>query len=847
MQKLQDLSIYKDCYRFIDKFDSYAKQEGYYDTGADILFLFALAKVESNCKSRFVDKPSLTAGMLQVVAKCTADPSTNQCHSVDDEIRFGVAHFTADIKKMFDSGVYGRHALWLIAFSFNRGRGTALNAIKFMNEGMTIQDATDKACAATYMNKQSVFRNAYSCSKGFDWAVKKYGCPSSSSEAICANGRECSLNAFCDVAYPDVGVHYADKIWHSYLDVCSDIGGQMTDSELPSLPEQATVNPREEVTGVAAQVINHPYFDVPYSIDPSFSVDLPFNLSIYDEIPEHMKVLDRCKNDISCIVANVSQIDFEDPEMDWLLKYGGEVVSSDMSGNSEATLWMAYCESPDVFAVNSMAEALDAAKASSGGECVVKYSLPNPDASLIDSLYSSAVTALRDVLGLATFGASELVFDWGDSKPLVFLKSKDSVRIFISGGGSPAQVVEGVRFTGIMPSAQGKSDLELRIAPGRSFDVYRDEKGNISIYAAGDAPVSDICEVNNKIVKFCILQNKSVLAYDEGKNKFGTYRLAIKFAYLFNTDVTDVEDFEVRDAKYAANSSLLSWSALAGVDVNHYTIYYSLNSGLSASLKEVPPSEAVNDAATMEDVTTLALPVAEKSEVLGFDLDQEPLCTVGETSPLTCALRYGVPSETVAEDLEVEFSDSTLYYSMNEKKYLYFLPGIADGERYFFAITATDVNGQESPMFTVVADDAYEVAVADAPPGLVQVNSIGFSGGNAVITAVPVDYTVDGGYLDPSLIKHFRIFCADSPVDIDLLQKTSFFESSFSVLDDGSLEIIADQSNFNSANCGFLAPPAQASIVIAPVIMDQLSEVYYKGTVMSASFSNQFEVPAMSG
>lgn len=850
IHNLEGVPGYDKCLRFLDKFEKYAQQDGVYALGADMLYIFVKAKWESGCKSRFVDGES-GGGILQATSHCTSNPATNKCHNIDDEIHYGLMHAAKDMKTVLDAGITGTHAFWLSMFAYNRGRGAAKNAIKFMNEGMSIQDACDKSCLDAFHSASK--RKPSLAERCYSWAKKAYNCQGSEGSSMCDNGRTCAENTHCGYQHEEVGIHYADQRWLDYVKQCAAIGGHLETDAIPEIPSTTPGATSPGLTGtggvgtgVAGQFIpTHPYFDVPYSIDPSFSVEGDFDFSIYEYVPKNIKQLERCKDDLDCIVESLEEIEYSDSNYDWMAKYAGNVVTKDGFGESETSKWMGYCEYPDLFAVTSFSEAIDTAKSSSGSDCVVPFDVFDWSSGQESSWLSVATISIGRLFGIPPFALSlvEGTIDrWSDSIPIVhFISSGESVKIYLEGGEAPAQQVNNVKFSGLSEDLQEgeKNQMIFSSDIGRIY-VYKDDKGNISIYSKDAVPTTTECEVFNKVVKFCVVQNESVLAYDESLNRLGIKQLALKFAYLFKSDVTDVTNFVVRDAKYSSNTSLLSWDELEGVDVEYYTIYYSENPSAATTLKSTSPTEALQDEGIAEDLESVRVYVANKDSMLAIDLDQEPLCEVGTLSPLTCALKYTIPTLTSGEDVSFEVFDEQLYYDENAKTFFYFLPGLKDDYRYSFAITATDVNGEESPTFSVVDNAVYEESVNDVPPGLVNINGIALEGNTVTIVADPLDYNIDSSALDQNAIKHFRIFCMDSSSgsDIDLLSRPSFFESGYAITDTGELHILADLNNFNTANCGFQSLPAEVSLVIAGVSMDGLTEIYYKGRATPMSFSD---------
>ena len=79
---------------------------------------------------------------------------------------------------------------------------------------------------------------------------------------------------------------------------------------------------------------NHPYFEVPYSVNPSFSTTVDYDFSIYDLVPEKIQSLERCKDDLDCVVGNISLIEEQHPEFNWIASYAGNVIKAILLGEN---------------------------------------------------------------------------------------------------------------------------------------------------------------------------------------------------------------------------------------------------------------------------------------------------------------------------------------------------------------------------------------------------------------------------------------------------------------------------------------------------------------------------------
>jgi 3D (Asp-Asp-Asp) domain-containing protein len=595
---------------------------------------------------------------------------------------------------------------------------------------------------------------------------------------------------------------------------------------------------------------DHPYFSVPYSVNPSFSTRIPYDFEAYDAIPKHLSKLERCKDDIDCIVSNVSLIEKKDAEYNWIVKYGGNVISKDSNGNFELPAWELYCETPDQNAVNSLAEAIDVCARSKDNHCVCPHTLPVVTAEARTSWRTStfgAVLSLTPVigtlLGIASFadaGVSEE--DKLKEKVIGVMKSGSSTRVFMrSGGKADPQVVPNAKFRKVDSGLGGSTPNELKYSvadSGKELVIYKDNKNNITLYPKSKTPTSTACELFNKPVKLCVVQNSTFFAYNSQDNRMGLQRLVLKFAYLFKSKISDVKNFEVKDAVLASNASLLVWDEVQGVDVEYYTLYYSEDIKDAGTLKDVAPSKLDTD--KKEKLSQVKLSVSERqpTNILVASLSA-PECVVDVT---TCKRKYKVESKTQTAPLALE--DRTLYYSSNEKRYYYFLTGLKNDLKHFFAITATDTEAEESPGFNMPDSTKHEDSKDDLSPALADITSVVIEESNVVFTINPVTKNIDGTDLDPASIDKYKIYCfADGVVSLDLTAKQALFPKKED-LTDGTIKLSRPVIDFNTDSCGTFSPGAQnARFLVTAVRKVGIKEVEFTGAVSENALAASLQIP----
>jgi len=590
----------------------------------------------------------------------------------------------------------------------------------------------------------------------------------------------------------------------------------------------------------------HPYFNVPYSVNPSFSTSIPYDFSVYDDIPEKIRRLERCRDNIDCIKNNASLIEAEDDDYNWILKYGGNVISKE-DGVLEYPAWEAFCETPDQHAVNSLAEALDVCARSQENDCVCPYKLPVVTSADLEAWYGRApewmdVPVIGPLLGLGSLIAIEALEDW-DERILAISQSGSNIRVIMREPGNPEPIaVPSASFRRVDPSVAGESSdlLSYEMSDrGRTLHIYKDNHNNLSIYSEGAAPSSEECELHNKMVKFCILQDKTFFAYNSEENKMGIQNLVLKFAYLFRSEVTDVRNFEVRDMPFASNRSLLVWDPVSGVDVSYYTVYYSEDSSMEGNLRDQEPGDLSSEhqaALSMEQ-----LYVDSKQDInLALDALSDPSCIISTTS---CLPGYRLTTAISDEMSDVLVDESTLYYSTVDEKFFYILPDVRNDHHYYFGITATDVNGDESPSFNQPVEGKHDDSEDDLPPGIAEVvlADVNPETDRVEVTINAIDYNIDGSTLDPFDISSYKIYCfgEGEAGDFDLAQRESIFAQSPQTDEGGSVSFTARRSDFNAGTCGFGSAPNLARIVVTGVKRVRGSDVDYRGNVTESSFSSQ--------
>ena len=824
LERLEGTSI-RRCLRFREQFERYAQQSGLRDMGVDTLFLFVTAAGESGCKSIAAgDEGASAGGILQSIHDCTSNPATNKCNTIDDEVRYGMEEFSGSLKRVISKGFSGRDAALMVLFAYNRGFGPVSMTKKLMDEqGKSIADAAQEACGHYYANYDAFPKRRNFC---YDWVPNKYHCAGKKGDSVCDEGKTCSWwsGCFLDRENLPVPIHYSGSRWQNYENQCKQIGGHIVNEGAPlGLPPEAAKAFEEEAAAGAAPSfrMEHPYFSVPYSVNPSFSTSIPYDFAIYDTLPGYMHRIERCRANITCITENVELIEQEDPDFDWMVQYGGNIMTRD-EGILEYSKWEAFCEEPDQHAVNSVAEALDVCSHSQDRDCICYYTLPvqGPAEEDDGGWFGAVVSAAADLLGISSFSlnAGE---EW-DERVISFTKSGRNVRVAMgTPSGARPQVVPGADFKEVASALRGGSLRELRYTPDDAWKVvhiYKDRNNNISIYPQFDAPSRDYCAVHDKMLKFCIIQNSSFFAYNQQQNRMGLQRMVLKFAYLFRSQVTDVRNFEIKDLRFASNASLLVWDPVDGFDVNFYTVYISDDPGMEANLRGKAPSELeqeIRDRLYARQPLQID-PASKQPIMMGLASVDNPMCTV--YSGVGCTPVYSLTSVGEPPPPEMLYPES-LYYSAVDRKLFYILPGVNNNQRYFFAITATNTNGEESPAFNIPESGKNSPSVDDLPPALAPVQGMLLDGNDVRIRILPVTRNIDESLMESPAAK-YKVYCFDASVsgEFDLSQRQYAAYVTTEVSDPQlPIELSVSSDDFSAFVCGFTQTPQRAKVVVAGV------------------------------
>ncbi|MBW2967550.1 collagen-like protein [Candidatus Woesearchaeota archaeon] len=868
VNNIQDPRLRK-CVRFIDDIQRLAQQNGVLERGMDVISLIATASHENGCRSyaadHATDRRATRGGMFQVDRECLRQ---GLCRTTADEIHYGTIYIAQAANWVLRrTELSGRDANSLAWFVYNRGMGTGNRVVRKLREGVPFARATQEACE--------------------EWRRENN-----------EPAWKCRLHEGSDV-----GVHYADVNWALYEQACREAGGQIVDqgapietvdisaspgtpgqpgapvaegppgaASVPSAPGADSVPSAADVASVpmapyipspAGYTPTHPYFDVPYAIDPSFWVEVEYDISIYERVPDLVRgIHQQCRSDTSdldCIRGQVYNIEEAHPGWDWIVSYGGNIISLDeeQTDQLEYEDWVLNCESPEVHAVNSMAEMLAACSRSPTTGCYCPYILPptfDIEQEEDDSFRARVAGHLRRardiyreyVLGEDTTEYRVISFDRESPSPgpvRVSLTSPENEVPPQSARSTLAQISPSLIATPTTSGGAGGGDMDMRYSAEDAGDILNlnlEEETGVGFLQA-ETHSGERCDDPNKRIKFCIVQDTEFMAYDEETDDLGLANLVLKFAYVFSEDVSDVGEFEVRDVPFAANRLMLSWNS-AGSNVD-YTLYSSADPAVESALRSASPAGTRADPSLLEGVQEIELYPEAAEDVPNnapVDLSEASECIVGyegadEMYPDRCVVGYRVPTSTAREGILMPFETGQLYHLVHEDKYFYIVPDVQDDQRYFFAITATDTIGQVSPSFNLPITN--EVSRADAPPALGQIQSMGIPAGSTevVIRIAPIRYDISGTEIDTSTVDNYALYCLDANEEGDNgiinLQPRQVTFARVAEVTDSYVELRKPIDEITSRECG-VAAPAQARLVVAG---SRGVRDYFRGKIQAGS------------
>lgn len=280
----------------------------------DPLLLMAIAKHETNCRTnQELQEEGISGGIMQSEG-CDVKP--DECTDVSDQINSGVTQFAKVLDLIEKREIKGKDALYLAFFGYKRGSASLNDAFSYINQGLALSSATQKACIDNHINLP-------------DYSYEKY----------------------CQLEDATIGIYYADQVWPIFKKACEDING--------TIPAPETV-------------FKEAYDPGPYSVKPNFYVETGYDFSIYEEAARVTKRFDECHADIQCVLDATNESRYF-----WIVKQGGAILTKNFVGEPATELWQEHCESEEDFALNSFAEAASLCADARDSDCVCEFPTEN--------------------------------------------------------------------------------------------------------------------------------------------------------------------------------------------------------------------------------------------------------------------------------------------------------------------------------------------------------------------------------------------------------------------------------------------------------------------------------------
>ncbi|MFQ5474417.1 MAG: SGNH/GDSL hydrolase family protein, partial [Candidatus Nanoarchaeia archaeon] len=360
LSRLSEISGISRCYAHKELFDKYAHDEGLYDLGVDLLFTMLVAMGESGCMTSDEMAAKFTqgdhksyGGIFQVDDPCRFKKS---CVTLDLEIQEGMKELKRKFEDITDAATKRNYKLsaedfallWL--FTYNRGWGTGSAALDRMVGGLSIQDATDHACASFY-----------------GYADGRPGKVKCSSGTRCKDGHLNDYRFYCGKR-PAGGVYYASSRYGKYKKLCEQIGGRIvTQGSSVRSGQQTSLGPAPTLPSAYSYGVNADVL-APYSVIPSFTVAIPSILGLFEDAVEGIEKMDTCAGDLTCINGMISSMDNRPGSVRWLGKFAGTVLPQ---GSPMDALWLDRCETNNEYVLYSVAEALSTLKQATTDDCTL--------------------------------------------------------------------------------------------------------------------------------------------------------------------------------------------------------------------------------------------------------------------------------------------------------------------------------------------------------------------------------------------------------------------------------------------------------------------------------------------
>ena len=638
----------------------------------------------------------------------------------------------------------------------------------------------------------------------------------------------------------------------------SDVGSK---SAQPTPSTEQKVTPKLS-TSLVPKITYIPSFspifrESEYSFNPSFSVDIPYDFSIYSKIAESVKEFKKCKADIDCIfekMNNAEDVVLEQKtglfnfnyQPDWMAKYAGSIMDS---GNKELTgafglssgkfpNWDLYCETIAEDAINSLAEFIDSCKNAPGDNCSCQYDAPDhlveyaddseifissipPDKSTTITL-SKSIELDKDLFK----GEQGFIWDGGDSfsftaspvivkdTALYYLPTEDLIDSLATAIG------DYVTGQDTDPKPKFMSNFKFTYDKFDSFYLVKDS-GALGFYK--ELPDSDIeeCEVDEssvKYVKFCVNTPYTFYAYDSEKEILEEKNVVIRFAETFRSTIPKVSSLNSLSLFGIDRGAIVAWDEILESDIDHYTLFStSAATANSKKLSKLTPSEIINLFQAGE--------MGDNSNYFEFNDDNLIILDDIDITKFRCQPSSGLcdvefwAKQPNLDYAFLEFDKEYTYYVKTGHFYFRFIPNLPKATNWYFGIIGADSDGYTSPDVNSIT-----TSITDSlPPQLVPI-SIETDITSAKISALeePI-LNLDGTTMFETDSYRIDIFCADSPNPNFIPNKNS---KNIKLLGTLPADLISPLSHPISVLASCPQPPGETKTYIFGVTFDKKNNAF---------------------
>lgn len=259
-------SVLKECFVYHNTFLNYLQKNNL--AQIDPLLIESLSYRESECN------PGVDAGgIMQVDDPCRFK---NACPTVAIQIDEGTKEFYQKFSAFKD--LAAGDAMTLTLFGYNRGTAIAQKAKAYYAGGLSLRDAMFKACTEDFLKSQSTDYKGKTWEESFP--LRKAANPKKYEDF------DNAIDYYCIAT----GTSYPYKIFDTYKQACSQIGGQIS-----------------EVGASGGQ----------YSIKPNFKAELNYNLSEYDDIKTELNEILLEVKDKKCENSDCIKETFANKKFQW--------------------------------------------------------------------------------------------------------------------------------------------------------------------------------------------------------------------------------------------------------------------------------------------------------------------------------------------------------------------------------------------------------------------------------------------------------------------------------------------------------------------------------------------------